>query len=53
VPVQGTVTMYHLTARGQTSRSLASAVVLDIQCIEHIGVSCRFQYTIAGNSAWQ
>jgi len=53
VPVQGTVTLYHATARGQTSRSLPGAVVTDIQCLEHIGVSCRFQYTVAGNSAWQ
>ena len=53
VPVAGTLTLYHLSGTGQTSRSLANAVVVEVECVEHVGVSCKFQYTISGNGAWQ
>jgi hypothetical protein len=51
-PAQGTVTVYNLSGRGQISRSLANAVVAEVECVEHVGVSCKFQYTIAGNGGW-
>jgi hypothetical protein len=53
VPVSGTLTIYNRSGTGQTSRALANAVVSDIECVEHVGVSCKFQYTVAGNGAWQ
>jgi len=53
VPVSGTLTVYNRSGTGQTSRALANAVVCDIECVEHVGVSCKFQYTVAGNGAWQ
>lgn len=52
VPVAGTLTLYNLSGAGQVSRSLANAVVEEVECVEHVGVSCKFQYTIAGNGAW-
>jgi hypothetical protein len=53
VPVNGTLTLYNLSATGQTNRSLVNAIVADVECVEHIGVSCKFQYLVAGNGAWQ
>jgi hypothetical protein len=53
VPVSGTVMLYDLSTSGQTKRTLSGAVVADIECVEHVGVSCKFQYTIIGNGAWQ
>jgi hypothetical protein len=53
VPVAGTLTLYNLLNTGQVSRSLANALVVDVRCVEHIGVSCKFQYLLAGNGAWQ
>jgi hypothetical protein len=53
VPVNGTVTLYNLSATGQAKRSLVNAVVAEVECVEHVGVSCKFRYTIAGNGAWQ
>jgi len=52
-PAQGTLTVYNRSARGQISRSLANAVLEEVACVEHVGVSCKFQYTIAGNGAWE
>jgi hypothetical protein len=52
-PAQGTLTIYNLSGRGQVSRSLANAVVAEVECVEHVGVSCKFRYTIAGNGAWE
>jgi hypothetical protein len=52
-PAQGTLTVYNLSSRGQIRRSLANAVVAEVECVEHVGVSCKFRYTIAGNGAWQ
>jgi hypothetical protein len=52
VPTQGTVKLYDLSTTGQTSRTLANAMVTDVECIEHTGVSCKFQYAIAGNGPW-
>lgn len=53
VPVAGTLALYHLSGTGQTARSLPNAVVVEIECVEHVGVSCKFQYTVAGNGGWQ
>jgi hypothetical protein len=53
VPVAGTVTVYNLSSTGQASRTLANATVAEVECVEHVGVSCKFQYTVAGNGAWQ
>ena len=52
VPVSGALTIYNLSGTGQISRSLGNAVVEEVECVEHVGVSCKFQYTIAGNGAW-
>jgi hypothetical protein len=52
-PAQGTLTVYNLSARGQISRSLANAVITEVECVEHVGVSCKFRYILAGNGAWQ
>jgi hypothetical protein len=51
-PAQGTLTVYNLSGRGQSRRILANAVVAEVECVEHVGVSCKFQYTIAGNGSW-
>jgi hypothetical protein len=52
VPVSGTLTLYNLSGTGQATRTLANAVAREIECVEHTGVSCKFQYTIVGNGAW-
>jgi len=52
VPAQGKVVLYHRSGTGQAMRTLSNAVVAKVECVEHVGVSCKFQYTIAGNSAW-
>jgi hypothetical protein len=52
VPAQGALTLYNLSHTGQTTRTLANATVNQVECVEHVGVSCKFQYTIAGNGAW-
>ena len=52
VPVQGNVVLYNRSATGQATRTLANAVVAEVECVEHVGVSCKFQYTVAGNGAW-
>lgn len=52
VPVQGTLTLYDLSSTGQTTRTLAGAVVSEVECVEHVGVSCKFSYTIEGNGEW-
>jgi hypothetical protein len=53
VPVAGTLTLHDLSAAGQTKRSLPCAVVEGVECVEHVGVSCKFRYAVAGNGAWQ
>jgi hypothetical protein len=53
VPTQGALTLYDLSNSGQTSRTLANATVNRVECIEHVGVSCKLQYTVTGNGAWQ
>jgi hypothetical protein len=53
VPVAGTLTLYNRSSTGQASRSLDNAVMASVECVEHVGVSCKFQYTVAGNGAWQ
>lgn len=52
VPAGGTLTLYDLSGTGQTTRTLGNAVVREIECVEHTGVSCKFQYTITGNGPW-
>ena len=52
VPISGQLTVYNRSATGQTTRTLANAVMADIECVEHAGVSCKFQYTVEGNGAW-
>ena len=53
VPVAGALTLYNLSGTGQASRSLSNAVVEEMECVEHVGVSCKFQYSVAGNGAWE
>lgn len=53
VPTQGALTLYDLSNTGQTTRTLANAIVNKIECIDHVGVSCKFQYVITGNGAWE
>ena len=53
VPVQGTLALYNQSPTGQCARFLPQAVVTEVECVEHVGVSCKFQYTIVGNGAWQ
>lgn len=53
VPAQGNLVLYNRSGTGQATRMLADAVVAEVECTEHVGVSCKFQYTIAGNGAWQ
>jgi hypothetical protein len=52
VPISGALKVYNRSATGQTTRTLASALVQNVECVEHIGVSCKFTYTILGNGAW-
>src|ERR1017187_5640951 len=52
-PAQGNLVLYNRSGTGQATRMLADAVVAEVECTEHVGVSCKFQYTIAGNGAWQ
>ena len=52
VPAQGSLVLYNLSSTGQTTRTLANAVIVEVECVEHAGVSCKFQYTIAGNGSW-
>ncbi|MGA2540168.1 MAG: hypothetical protein ABSG78_01260 [Verrucomicrobiota bacterium] len=53
VPAQGNLVLYNRSGTGQATRTLGNAVVAEVECVEHVGVSCKFQYTIAGNGAWQ
>jgi hypothetical protein len=53
VPVAGALTLYNMSGTGQVSRSLGNAVVAEVECVEHVGVSCKFQYSVAGNGAWE
>jgi hypothetical protein len=52
VPISGTLTIYLRSATGVSQRTLANAVMRDIECVEHTGVTCKFQYTVTGNGAW-
>ena len=53
VPVSGTLTIYNRSGTGQATRTLANAIVQNVECVEHVGVGCKFQYSIAGNGAWE
>ena len=53
VPVQGEITVSNQSGTGQVTRYLPNAVVESVECVQLVGLSCRFQYTISGNGAWQ
>jgi hypothetical protein len=53
VPTQGEITLTSQSASGLVMRYLPAAVVESVECIRQIGLSCDFQYTVAGNGPWQ
>jgi hypothetical protein len=53
VPVTGEITLTSQSASGLVMRYLPNAVVETVACVRQIGLSCDFQYTIAGNGPWQ
>jgi hypothetical protein len=53
VPAAGEITLTSQSASGLVMRYLPAAVVESVECIRQIGLSCDFQYAIAGNGPWQ
>ena len=53
VPTAGEITLSSQSAAGLVLRYLPAAVVERVECVRQIGLSCDFQYTIAGNGPWQ
>ncbi|MGP8200212.1 MAG: hypothetical protein ACLQU4_12000 [Limisphaerales bacterium] len=53
VPAAGEITLAHQSGTGVVLRYLPAAVIEIVQCTRQIGLSCDFQYTIAGNGPWQ
>ena len=53
VPTAGEITLTSQSAGGLVMRYLPAAVVESVACARQIGLSCDFQYTIAGNGPWQ
>jgi hypothetical protein len=53
VPVAGEITLTSQSAGGLVIRYLPAAVVETVECMRQIGLSCDFQYTVAGNGPWQ
>ena len=53
VPAAGEITLTSQSGSGQIVRYLPAAVVETVECARQIGLSCDFQYTIAGNGPWQ
>jgi hypothetical protein len=53
VPTAGEITLASQSAAGQVLRYLPAAVVESVACVRQIGLSCDFQYTVAGNGPWQ
>ncbi len=53
VPVSGEITLTSQSGTGLVVRYLPAAVVETVQCTRQIGLSCDFQYTVAGNGPWQ
>ena len=53
VPESGEITLASQSGGGVIARYLPGAVVEKVECLRQIGLSCDFQYTIAGNGPWQ
>jgi hypothetical protein len=53
VPTSGEITLDNQSASGRLLRYLPAAVIEMVECSRQIGVSCDFQYTVAGNGPWQ
>jgi len=53
VPTAGEITLTSQSATGLVMRYLPAAVVESVACVRQIGLSCDFQYTVAGNGPWQ
>jgi hypothetical protein len=53
VPTAGEITLTSQSATGLVMRYLPAAVVETVECVRQIGLSCDFQYTVAGNGPWQ
>lgn len=53
VPTAGEIILTSQSATGVVMRYLPAAVVESVECVRQIGLSCDFQYIIAGNGAWQ
>lgn len=53
VPTQGEITLTNQSGAGIILRYLPAAVVETVECTRQIGLSCDFQYTVAGNGPWQ
>ncbi|MGD0813367.1 MAG: hypothetical protein ABSA83_07165 [Verrucomicrobiota bacterium] len=53
VPAAGEITLSNQSGTGVVLRYLPAAVIEMAQCTRQIGLSCDFQYTIAGNGPWQ
>ena len=49
----GTLTLYNRSGTGQASADAGERGGGEMECVEHVGVSCKFQYTMAGNGAWE
>jgi hypothetical protein len=53
VPASGEIILTSQSSTGVVMRYLPSAVVETVECVRQIGLSCDFQYVIAGNGPWQ
>jgi hypothetical protein len=53
VPAQGEIAVTNQSATGLITRYLPNAVVESVECVQHIGLSCNFRYSVCGNGAWQ
>jgi len=53
VPASGEITLTSQSATGVVIRYMPAAVVEQVECARHIGLSCDFQYVLAGNGPWQ
>jgi len=53
VPASGEIILPSQSSTGVVMRYLPSAVVETVECVRQIGLSCDFQYVIAGNGPWQ
>jgi hypothetical protein len=53
VPTSGEITIDNQSATGRVLSYLPGAVIETVECVQQIGLSCDFRYTIAGNGPWQ